>query len=738
MSVKVNRRKFLKMLGWGGAGTALTGCDLPTTVTLEEGKEEVVSYLMPEEYAIPGIGVWYASTCTQCEAGCGLHGRVREGRVLKVEGNPDSPVNHGKSCMMGQSTVQAHYNPDRITSPMMRKGSTLQAVSWDEAMSALTSKIGPDSGVKGDRVGMVTGTVSGHQAVIIDELLAQVGSKNHYVHEVINTSVWSSVCRDMLGDEMPKLNFDKAGVILSFGADFLGTWISPVHNMGEYAKFRKGARGSLIQVEPKMTLTGGNADLWVPAKPGTEGALALGIANFILERGWNAVDVPSSVGKSLSQYTLTAVEKVTGVPVSKIKRIASMLTERGPSLVIAGASTENHENGYDAVASVMLLNLVMGNIGKTIEASAKFPEKALRAKQGNTKDLLLLAKALKDNKLDVLFTYNTNPAFTAPAVLQVSESLSGVGFKVAFSMFPDETTLQADLVLPIHSGMEDWGTHVPAYQPDTSSVLSLQQPLMEPIHKETRGFGDIMLSLLKLRNKDFGKFADYYSYLQTAVANMPADVTSNVEGASKDIWTNMLQKGIVKAKVSTNDLSPKLVDMKFKVKQDNSGYPMHLVPSARLGLWDGRHANIPWLQEFPDQIAKVVWGSWAELHPKKAAELGVKNGDYVRVTSASGSIETQVYIHKGIHPDAVSVPLGQGHDEFGRYAKGRGVNPLKILNPLMERRTGELATHATRVKVTNAHRHEKLVHLGGSESQVGRKFVKTISVDQLRRTEGEA
>jgi len=738
MSVKVNRRKFLKMLGWGGAGTALTGCDLPTTVTLEEGKEEVVSYLMPEEYAIPGIGVWYASTCTQCDSACGIHGRVREGRVLKLEGNPDSPISNGKSCPMGQAAVQGHYNPDRITSPMMRKGNSLQAVSWDEAMSALTSKVGPDSGVKGDRVGMITGSVSGHQSVVIDELLSQVGSKNHYVHEVVNTSVWSAVCRDMLGDDMPRLNYDKAGVILSFGADFLGTWISPVHNMGEYAKFRSGARGTLIQVEPKMTLTGGNADHWVPAAPGTEGALALGIANFILEKGWNTMEVPNSVRKSLAQYNLDAVEKVTGVSVNKIKRIASLLSERAPSLVIAGDSAGNHENGYDAVASIMLLNLILGNVGNTIEASAKFPEKSLRAKRGNTKDLLLLSKALKDNKLDVLISYNTNPVYTAPAVLQVAEGLSGVGFKVAFSAFPDETTLKADLILPIHSGMEDWGTHVPAYQPADESVMTLQQPLMEPIHKETRGFGDIMLSLLKLHNKDYEKFADYYSYLQAAVANMPADVTGGVSGPSKDLWTNTLQKGIVKAKAAANALAPKLVDMRFKVQRDDSGYPMHLIPSARLGMWDGRHANIPWLQEFPDQIAKVVWSSWAEVHPKTASKLGVKNGDYVRVTSASGSIEAQVYIHKGIHPDAVAVPMGQGHEEHGRYAKGRGVNPLKILNPLMERRTGELATHATRVKVTNVHKHEVLVHLGGSETQMGRRFVRTISADQLRRTEGEA
>lgn len=266
--------------------------------------------------------------------------------------------------------------------------------------------------------------------------------------------------------------------------------------------------------------------------------------------------------------------------------------------------------------------------------------------------------------------------------------------------------------------------------------MGFQQPLMEPLNKDTRGFGDIMLSMLKLRSNDYSKFEDYYSFLQTSLLNMPSNIVAS-SGNKEETWNAILQSGLVKTKGVTSPLKPKLVDIRYKPSKDNSEYPMHLVPTAKIGMWDGRHANIPWIQEAPDQISKVVWGSWAEMHPKKAAELGVKNGDYVRVTSASGSVETQVYVHKGIHPDAIAVPVGQGHEDYGRYAKGRGVNPLKILNPLMEKRTGELATYATRVKVTNVHRSEELVKMGASEVQVGRKFVRTVSSSVLRRTERE-
>jgi molybdopterin-containing oxidoreductase family iron-sulfur binding subunit len=734
-NLKINRRNFLKMLGWGGAGSALAGCDLPTTVTLEEGKEEAVSYFMPEEYVIPGIGVWYASTCTQCEAGCGLHGRVREGRILKLEGNPGSPINHGKTCMMGQAGLQAHYNPDRLTNPMMRKGSSLQTVSWDEAMAELKKRVGPGSGLTGSRFAWLTGTTSGHQSVLISELLGQLNSKNHFAHEVINTSVWQAVCAEMLGDSMPKLRMDKAGVILSFGADFLGTWITPVHFAGEYAKFRKGKRGTLVQVEPKMTITGGNSDLWVPIKPGTEGALALGVANFIIDRGWNKVAVPGNVKTALAKYDLETVAEITGIEVSQIKRIASLLSERAPALVLAGASAESQEKGYESVAAAMLLNIILGSVGNTIEPSKKFPQSALQAKQGNTADLRQFAKGLADKKFDVVFISNSNPVFTAPESLGIEKGLEDAGFTVVFTTMPDETAQKADLILPIYSPYEDWGTHVAAYQPDDPTI-SFQQPLMEPMYKDSRGLNDLVLEMLKWRSKQYAQFNGSYEYFQTAMANVPNDVAKG--GDKEAFWNALLQKGVAKTNSSAKALNAKMVAPKVAGYSENAEYPFHLMPTARLGLWDGRHAHIPWLQEAPDQISKVVWDSWAEIHPKTAAKLGVHDGDIIRVTSVNGTIETQVYIHKGIHPDVVAVPMGQGHEAYGRYAKDRGVNPLKILDPVVESTTGEIALHATRVKLSKAHKHQVLVKLGSSETQQGREFVRTISADQLRRTEKEA
>lgn len=731
---KVNRRDFMKIMGLSGAGTALAGCDLPTTVTLEEGAEKVVAYLAPEEYVIPGIGVWYASTCLQCPAGCGVHGRVREGRILKVEGNPESPINYSKLCQMGQAGLQAHYNPDRLRQPMLRGNGSFTPVSWEEALQLLERRVGDGSNLPGERFAWVTGTVSGHQAVLIDAHLEAMGSKNHFVHEIINTAVGQAVNRDMLGDANPRYRLDKARAILSFGADFLGTWQSPVHFATEYAKFRSAPRGVLIQAEPKMTLTGANADLWLPVRPGTEGILALGIANqLIFKHKLDADHLPAGVRNLIAGYPIAEVAEKTGLGGDHIARAAALLIENRPNLVLSGASAEGHAGGYQSAAAAMLLNIVLENVGETIVAGNEFPFPQMVARQGNSRDLLRFAEDLKAKRFDVVFFHGTNPVFTAPGYLGLQEHLAAVPFKVAFSMFMDETASQADLVLPIYSPLEDWGTHVAAYQGD-AAVIGFQQPLMEPLYDTTRSMGDLLLALLKMRQaEDYQPFNDYYAYLRNFMAGLPGSVKK--DATDNEFWENTLRAGLISVDARPGDLNATAVTVKPAEYQVDDEYAYHLVPSARLGLWDGRHANIPWLQEAPDQITKIVWDSWAEIHPVTAARLGVKNGDFVQITSAQGSIEAQVYIYKGVHKDVIAVPLGQGHTEYGRYAKDRGVNPLQILNPVTEEKTGELAMFGTRVRVTKTGRNQVLVKMGGNETQLGRKLVATVPAEQFRRTQ---
>jgi anaerobic selenocysteine-containing dehydrogenase len=729
----INRRDFLKFLGLGGVGAAtLSGCDMPTTVTLEEGKEKVVAYLAPEEYAIPGIANYFASTCQQCPAGCGVHGRVREGRVLKLEGNPMARNGRGL-CQMGQASIQTHYNPDRITQPMARKGGSLTPVSWDEAWKMMGEKV---SGVGAGRSAWVTGTISGHQAKLLDTLGKAWGGKDHYVYENVNNAVGEAVNEAVLGDPMPAYRLDKAKSVLSFGADFLGTWLSPTHFCSEYAKFRSGDRGVLIQVEPKMTLTGGNADLWVPARPGTEGVMAMGIANVLLTKNQVKGDaLPKAALDEIAKYNVDKVTQITGVSGDSLVRIANYLKERSPSLVLAGESAQGHVNGYQNTMAAMMLNVLLGNVGKTIQPSNSMAFSDLKARTGSSRALTDFAKAAGAGKYDVVFFQGTNPVYSAPAHVGMADKLAKVPFKVALSMFQDETTMMADLVLPLVSPYEDWGTTVAPYQPIEADI-SVTQPLMKKLYPDTMGMGDILLSMLKFHKVEgYADYADYYAYLRSQLSKMPASVKGGKSDA--DFWSLALQHGLIKAPTSKgSSLKAKLGNLRQAAYEPSNEYPLHLVPSTNQNMYDGRNANIPWLQEAPDQISKVYWDSWAELHPKTAAKLGVKEGEYIRIESDQGAIETQVYIHKGVHVDAVGVAKGRGHEEYGRYAKGNGVNVMKILSAAVEEKSGEMATYATRVRISKTGRSEHMPRLGGSETQVGRRLVSSVSADVFRRTEG--
>ena len=312
-----------------------------------------------------------------------------------------------------------------------------------------------------------------------------------------------------------------------------------------------------------------------------------------------------------------------------------------------------------------------------------------------------------------------------------------IGFKVAISQFMDETTMAADLVLPAASYLEDWGTQVPANQSENTAI-HVQQPLMEQLYADTKGLGDILLSLLKQRNSDeYGKFEDYYAYLRNAFAALPAAVKNDAKN-NNEFWNNALQKGVVEVAAKGGKLKSKVVSFASPAAEGSGDGALTLIPSPRLGLYDGRHANLSWLQEAPDQISKVVWDSWAEIHPDTAAKSGISNGDLIRVTSQQGSIETRAVLLKSMHRDAIAVPLGQGHEAYGRYAKGLGVNPLKVLDGTTESKTGELAMYSTNVSIEKIGDAETLgiVRMGQSDTQMGRKLVVTVPVDQVRRTEG--
>lgn len=754
-----SRRSFLRAMGLGGAGSALflSGCgdtDIINEVDLEVRKEKVEPQVDPQDFVRPGIAMYYASICRQCPAGCGIHARIRQGRVLKLEGNPASPINDGRLCPMGQAGLQGHYNPDRLIKPMLRKGGELIDVSWDEAMDSLTKHLGKKMS---SQIGWLNGAVSGHQRAIIESYLAASGSeKNLFVFDTLPPAVGHAVNESMFGHAMPKLNFERAKLIVSFGADFLGTWMSPVHFAKEYAKFRGSPRGTLVQVESKMTLTGANADRWIAVRPGSELVLAMALGSIIANDLETFPEISNYLVQAFADVDMAEASRITGVDSRTIHKLAHMLITHSPSILLSGSSAEGFENGHQTASVVQVLNYMLGNIGKTIEHRPDdvFPQLAPR--MGGWKELSSFVDGVKSGRFDTVVTYGTNPVYQAPDFMKMDVVFKKAGFHVAFAQFPDETSLLADLVIPVHSYLEEWGTDMPAYAAEDGQ-LSLQQPVMNPVFGDsgTRSFGELLLLLLKRLDKKYKRWDNYQAYVREAMWNMRAAVVDapkpELIGQTEEdaYWQGILSKGLVRlktAKAKSDHINlPDTIE--FPSGDGNTGtHPYHLIPSARLGLWDGRHANLPWLQELPDQLAEVVWDSWVEIHPETAKKLNLETGDVVKVSSSHGSLDVKVVVFPGIHPEAVAIPLGQGHTEYGRYAKGRGVNPYKILAPKYDKKTGELATYATQISLTKvADRgaivtlaHGDLVLESNTSIQAGRELVKTVTAEEFNRTEEEA
>ncbi|MBI5453521.1 MAG: molybdopterin-dependent oxidoreductase [Deltaproteobacteria bacterium] len=745
----MKRRDFLKFIGIGGVGA---GAGFVLGKVSKPPGAKLIPYLIPPEDIVPGVATWYASACTQCGAGCGTLVRVMEGRAKKIEGNPDHPVNRGGLCAMGQSSVQALYNPDRITKPLKRKGprgsGEYTEITWDEALKTLAGNLTElKSKNDADKLHLLTQPLSGTIDKLVRDFASAFGSSNYAHYGLFQRKNLAFANLSTMGSaSVPHYDIENTKYLLSFGADFSSTWVSPVNYSNGYGKMRQGAgeRGKLVQVEPRLSLTGANADEWVPAKPGTEALLALAIANTIVEKGlardgaaWRGV---------LSRYKAKDVASICDVSAERIEAIAVEFARTRPSLAIAGDSVSSYENGIAGAIAVNILNQVAGNIGIAGGVMPNGDDLGGGKKIDFGRRISTLIAAMNADKVKTLIVYGANPVFTTPKAAKLEEALSKVPFIASFGSFMDETTAQADLILPAHTSLEDWGDDFP--DPGVAApVASIIQPAVGPVF-DTKSLGDIFIELAKAVGGNAASkitapnFAEYLKSSWKELYSRNREMAAGTLGF-EDFWNKTLQNGgwwgpprkrtaTVSARASEH-----LTGGPARFEGEEGQYPFYLIPYAQTAYLDGRGANLPWLQELPDPMTSVVWGTWVEVNPKTAASLGLKEGDVVNVESPYGKISAPVYLYPGIRPDTVAVPIGQGHSHYGRYAKGRGANPIEILPYKEDPRSGEAALNSTRVRITRGGSGERLVKMEGSTKELGRGIVQTVSPAEFKRMKKE-
>ena len=740
---KISRRDLLQYIGAGGIG-AVGG--VLYSESIERDVELIIPQVVPPEDYSPGIATWYNTVCNQCSAGCGISVRIREGKAKKIEGNPVHPVSQGRLCARGQSGLNVLYNPDRIREPLTNAGQrgtgNFYPISWDEVLTTIGSRIGRlKIENNASRVRLLTGRVRGH----LDELFAQfmglLGSDHYQQYDFTYPSALKAANKISFGiDQLPYYDIKNADLLLSFGADYLGTWISPVHHSLAYGHMRQGRagrRGKTVQIEPRMSLSGAAADEWVAARPGTEGLLALGIAHILVSDGhYNGSD-RDQWSDVLQAYSPSAVSAETDISEGNIRQLAREFGTSKAALAIAGGATTAGTNAVASAVAVNALNHLAGNLGQPggiIFNSDQAFSATPGTRQAGMQGILDLVEAMEAGEVDVLLVHDSNPIFSLPDGVGFRQALDKVPLIVALSSFRDETTEQADLILPTNTYLESWGDDVP--DPGVGfPVASISQPVVTTLY-DTLPVGDIMLSLARQIGGELPMAMPWRTMEEFVKERWREEYAMRESGgADQDFeafWQAALEAGVwgQPGVIAGDQIVPSgastiaaITNPASQFAGSETDYPLVLHPYLSASLLDGRGANLPWLQELPDPLTSVVYGSWAELNPATAEDLGIREGDVLEVETPAGSVRVPALIFPALRPGVVAMPIGQGHTSYGRYARNRGANPMDLVSMQIDDRSGDLAWAATRARVRNTGERLQIIKTDGITRTLGRQIL---------------
>jgi len=741
--VDLTRRHFIKILGIGSL-TFAPGCT-------SRPEKNLFSNVQAPEDMVTGKATWYASTCRECPAGCGILAKNKEGRVIKIEGNPLHPVNQGRLCMRGQAGVQGVYNPDRIRRPLLKKKDGWQALSFQEAEAFLKEKIDAATQKGENRVHMLTEVVGRSLSALFDDALHKWRSQPPLVFEPFAYESLKTANQRVFGlDGLPSYRMEEADFLLSFGADFLETWLSPVEYGRKFKQMHAvndGRKGFFVHVSPYQSLTCANADLWLSCYPDAEVVIGLGLIREAFQHG-RGKSLSSELRDALqdisSPFTKDKVAELSGVDLDLYGKLITRLQQARKPLIFGTGTGAIGSNSLQVDTVANLLNTLLDPELGLLE----FQNRHLVETASRRSEVLTFFKGLAKEPEGVLLLNNVNPAFALPSsgspvdVLK-QESL----FTVSFSNFMDDTSRLADLILPVRLPLETWDEYS-----GTSHIVSMVQPTMAGLTGAPH-LGDLFLRLAYGEKSPAKNFQEYLSIKL---------FSSGVIKDQKD-WVNMLREGGLFEKHASGKPSPQWISgdevrrtLGSVSPPRNAELTFFAAPSLR--FFDGRGANRPWLCEVPDPLSKVAWQSPVSINPQTLRQRGLKQGDVVELRSQWGTMEAPVYETEGVRPGVLLMSLGQGHELFGRYAEGMGTNPFKLLSPEVEPVAGSpiFTVNLTSFRSTGRslgsahtegsqgfrtqfgiHYRLRLAHTDGSKVQHGRKIALTTELQDLGKEEKE-
>jgi len=696
----MDRRDFFRILSATSAG-ALAGCGSHT--------DKLIPLLVPAHEIVPGEEQWHPAACTECVAGCGTLVRVMEAvrtverngetvreriaAIKKIEGNPLDPVSGGRLCARGQAAVQSLYHPDRLHGPMQRSGDRGQAqftgTSWESALAMAAEKISAARAADPGSIRILTGPIAGTRSLSLERFARALGAPPPAVCSLAGFSVERRAAELVFGWKgLPVYDLANAHHALGVGADFLGSWASPVYYARQFGTFRQGRRdlrGHWVQAESRLSITAQSADRWLPLRPGSEAQFLLLLGHLLLEADLarDRERLPRKVLQAFQSADAANLLAACGLAERRVHETVRELGESDAPLVLAGASVL-HTNSLDAVVASHYLNILLGNVGKKGGVLAP-ADPAVAPLEDNR-----AAQAL--NGARVVLLDNANPAYLLPRSSGAMDALTRAGLVIGFNGFLDDSGAWCDLLLPAPHPLESEMALAPAVSPRGGATLAA--PFVAPLY-DTRAVEQTLSDLARKMNLEF----QAATAKEIAQPLLSAEVTMEDAMRQGGIWPERRAAADPRAAATIRVAGDDLTVGAAVFEGDAAAYPLHFQPYLSLQFHDGAGSNLPWMQELPDPVSSSIWGLPVEIDTRTASQLRVANGDIVRVQSPFGFLDAPAYVHPGAIPGVVSMAIGDGHTHYGRYASGRGANPLSILAPVFQKATGQLATGATRVRL---------------------------------------
>ncbi|RYZ51407.1 MAG: molybdopterin oxidoreductase, partial [Sphingobacteriales bacterium] len=635
-----DRREFLKLMGFSVAAATLASCEAPV--------RKAIPYLNKPEEIEPGIANWYASTYFDGGDYNAVLVKTREGRPIKLEGNPMSVTGGGLSAR-AQASVLNLYDDARLKGPVKAK----KQVTWEEMDRAVTAGLG-----QGGRVVLVSNTIiSPSTKKVINEFLGKFGGE-HVTYDANSYSAISQAYEASHGKRMiPSYDFSKPEVIVSVGADFINTWLNPVEQARQYITKRKVSSDNRkmskhYQFETMMTVTGANADVRVPVRPSEEAAVVAALHNRI-------------AGGSTSVPAMAKADKQIE------KAAAELMAARGAALVVSGSK--------DAAVQLMVnqINTALGAFGTVIDISTP-----TYTRQGNDQQMMNFINNMSG--IGTVIFYNANPVYDHPMGAQIAAGIKNIATSISFSDREDETATLCKFICPDHNYLESWNDYEPK-----KGFLSLAQPTISPLFN-TRQAQDSLLVWT-------GNNTDYYTYLQRNWRGI-------LSGSFVSAWDKAVHDGVYQAGAGYSSIFDTVTStgggsIAPLALSSSKDIEVSLYETASLG--NGTHANNPWLLEMADPITRACWDNFVCMSQAMSKGLGLEQGNMVKVTAKNGkaSVTLPVLIQPGMPDNAIAMAIGYGRTHAGPAAKQVGgnvypfaqanENGVRFINTVSLEKTGE-------------------------------------------------